>query len=131
MIKWLESYSTGIDKLDEQHKNLFQYSNDLEDGIKSGDISKNTLELALTFLERYAIGHFGQEETCMYKYACPIAQTNVLAHQEFIETYKLYQMKVSKVDDYGNIHRELHHFLETWLRAHICTIDTKLKQCVH
>ena len=42
-----------------------QYCNDLEEGMNGGDFSKKSLEIALMFLERYAIGHFGQEETCM------------------------------------------------------------------
>jgi hemerythrin len=131
MIKWQESYSTGIEKLDEQHKNLFQYCNDLELGIESGDISKSVLELALRFLERYALGHFGQEETCMHKYACPMAKTNHRAHQEFIEKYTFYQTKIKESDDFEVMLKELHRFLESWLKSHICAIDTKLKECVH
>ena len=88
MIKWQESYSTGIAKLDEQHKSLFQYCNNIEEGLALGGISKRTLEHTLVFLERYAQGHFGQEEACMFKYVCPLGEKNKAAHQKFIETYK-------------------------------------------
>lgn len=129
MIHWDESYATGIDKLDKQHQSLFQYANDLEAGVKRGDISKNTLELALKFLERYARSHFGQEEECMYRYACPVAQTNKQAHQDFIRTYSIYQARLTKGEDVYSLLTELHAYIENWLRDHICKIDSQLKGC--
>jgi len=130
MINWKESYSTGIAKLDSQHKSLFQYCNDLEEGLKNKGVSKSSLERDLSFLERYAKGHFGQEETCMYKYACPIAETNKSAHQEFIDKYKIFQQRITDGNDCDGIFKELHVFLENWLTNHIAKIDTKLKPCV-
>ena len=131
MIKWQESYSTGITKLDNQHKNLFQYCNDLELGIKAGDISKSVLELALRFLERYALGHFGQEETCMHQYTCPMSKKNKIAHQKFIQAYKTFEKKIAQGTDSYRTLRHLHTFLEKWLVEHICKIDTHLKACVY
>jgi len=130
MIKWEDSYSTGVAELDKQHRNLFQYCNDLGDGIHSGDISQNVLVQALTFLEKYIEDHFGREETCMHKFACPIAEKNKFAHQKFIESYKNFQRMISENSDSGVILRELHFFLENWLIEHIGGIDVKLKPCV-
>ncbi len=130
MIKWEDAYSTGIIELDKQHRNLFQYCNDLGDGIHSGDISQNVLLQALKFLERYIEVHFGREESCMYKYACPIAEKNKFAHQQFIESFKKFQKMINENSESGVILRELHFFLENWLVEHICRIDVKLKTCV-
>jgi len=130
MIEWRETYSVGIEKLDEQHRNLFQYSNDLESGIKNGAVSKQTLEGALKFLGSYVKGHFSQEEACMFKYACPMAKQNSMAHQKFIEAYKNFQDIIIKDDDHEGTLKQLHHFLETWLVDHICKIDVQLKPCV-
>ena len=130
MIQWDESYSTGVPKLDKQHQSLFQYANDLEAGVKRGDISKNTLELALKFLERYARSHFGQEEDCMNRYACPVAGANREAHQDFIRTYTVYQARLAQGQEPHSILTELHAFIENWLHDHICKIDTQMKGCV-
>ena len=130
MIEWRESYSIGVEKLDEQHKNLFQYSNDLERGINNGAVSKQTLEGALKFLGSYVKGHFGQEEACMYKYACPFAKQNTMAHQKFIEAYKGFQRILTEEGNNEGTLKELHRFLETWLVDHICKIDVQLKTCV-
>jgi hemerythrin len=131
MIEWQDSYSTGIVRLDEQHKTLFLFCNDLEENLKNKTVTKDLLDIELRFLERYAIGHFGQEETCMHKYACPIAKTNKQAHEEFIKKYKDFQKRIISDDAAEEILKELHHFLENWLKNHICKIDSQLKSCVH
>jgi hemerythrin len=131
MIKWQESYSTGIKKLDDQHKSLFDFCNDLEGIIQDGGVSKDILTASLRFLEQYVKVHFGQEETCMFKYACPVADKNKKAHEKFIQAYKDFQSQINEKGDTDGILEKLHHFLEAWLVDHICKIDTQLKSCVH
>ena len=131
MIKWQESYSVGVYLLDEQHKELFGFCNDLEEILRDGDCSKEFLQYGLKFLEKYVKMHFGQEENCMHQYECPMAKNNKLAHQKFIQAYKTYEKRIAQGDDYYKILRQLHRFLEKWLVEHICKIDTHLKPCVY
>ena len=131
MIKWQESYSVGVYVLDEQHRELFNYCNDLEKILKDREVPKDTVEQGLKFLEKYVTSHFGQEEKCMHQYACPMGKKNKLAHQKFIEAYKTFEKKFSQEKDHYQILRQLHDFLETWLVEHICKIDTRLKTCVY
>ncbi len=131
MITWQESYSTGVAELDKQHKQLFQYTNELEDMIKTNAVSKHVLEGAMKYLEKYVSVHFGREETCMFKHQCPIASKNKDAHQKFIEKYHWFAAAVKEQGASDEILLNLHHFLETWLVEHICKIDTQLKPCVH
>ena len=131
MITWEEKYSTGVDELDKQHKNLFQYANDLEDCVNNDILSKETTDRMLLFLDQYIKVHFSREETCMYKYLCPVATKNKEAHQRFIREFKATEAKVKGEKNYGKSLKELHCFLETWLIEHICKIDTQLKPCVH
>jgi hemerythrin len=131
MIKWQDSYSVGIAELDEQHKSLFQFCNDIEDALKDKEISSLLLVSYLGFLKKYVANHFGQEETCMHKYACPIAQTNANAHQNFIRAYGTFEESINKGASSYQTLKELHRFLEDWLVAHICSIDIQLRSCVH
>ena len=131
MIKWKEEYSIGDKKLDEQHKNLFVYCNDLEGILQDGEVTKRQLKLTLRFLELYVKCHFGQEESCMHKYSCPIAATNQQAHEKFIQTYKDFEKKISQENNSYEVLKSLHTFLEKWLVDHICKIDTQLKPCIH
>jgi len=130
MIEWRESYSTGFFNLDEQHKHLFEYCNDLEKGLNRGSASGQMMERALMFLGNYVKYHFGQEETCMHKHECPISNKNKLAHEKFIQAFKTFQRTISEDGDNEGILRGLHHFLESWLVEHICKIDVQIKQCV-
>jgi hemerythrin-like metal-binding protein len=131
MIKWQDSYSVGNDELDEQHKDLFQFCNDLNGILQDRDVSKKMLEGCLEFLGKYVAVHFHREESCMHQYACPVAENNKSAHQKFIQAYDVFLNKFIKGDDSYLILTELHKFLQTWLVEHICKIDVKLKPCIH
>ena len=129
MIIWKETYSTGIAELDKQHQNLFKYTNDLGQLIKDDAVSKHLLDGTLKFLTKYIGAHFGQEETCMHKHHCPMAEKNKEAHQKFIRHFKLIEEKINKNNASDDSVKELHHFLENWLVEHICKIDSQLKPC--
>ena len=131
MITWEERYSTGVEELDKQHKNLFKYTNDLEEFINDNALSKETIDRMLHFMDQYIKVHFNHEETCMHKLHCPIASKNQDAHQKFIQKFRATEGKIRNENASNETLRELHHFLETWLVEHICKIDTQLKPCVH
>ena len=131
MIKWQEAYSVGVDELDAQHKDLFTFSNDLDGILQDRDVSKEMLGGALAFMGKYVSNHFGKEEACMNRFACPIAANNKLAHDQFIQAYRVFEKQIGQQEDGYGLLKELHAFLERWLVDHICTIDTQLKPCVH
>ena len=131
MITWEEKYSTGVAELDKQHKNLFQYTNDLGEFVNNNTVSKQTTDRMMRFLGQYIKVHFNHEETCMYRNLCPVAAKNKDAHQKFIQQFKSTEERIKDEDSSDKALGELHHFLETWLVEHICKIDTQLKTCVH
>lgn len=131
MIVWKEKYSTGVPELDKHHRDLFRYTNDLEEVMNSDAVSKKTVDGIMLLLGQYIKVHFSHEETCMHKYLCPMAAKNKDAHQKFIRKFKAVEKKIGNEGATDTILKELHHFLETWLVEHICKIDTRLKPCVH
>ena len=132
MITWEEKYATGVAELDKQHKNLFKYTNDLEEYLQNNFGSKETTDQMMHFLDQCIKVHFSHEETCMFKHECPVASKNKDAHQKFIKKFRATEEKIKTEESSSDDSlRELHHFLETWLVEHICKIDTQLKPCVH
>lgn len=129
MIKWDESFSTGEEKLDAQHKTLFQFINQLDGDIKA-EKPPSAFEHSLKFLADYAKSHFCYEESCMDSYHCPAAQENKNAHKEFLEFYKSYEVKIKKEGFTPKRIAELHVFIEDWIVRHIRKIDTQLKLCI-
>ena len=130
MIKWDDKYSTGLTSLDEQHKMLFKYLNDLEGTVEEKDVSDTLLSGALDFFENYIKSHFGNEEACMYRYNCPIAQTNKDAHGQFVEFYNNYKICFEKEGPSYALYRDMLDFYEKWLIEHICKIDVQIKSCI-
>ena len=130
MIKWDDAYSTGILILDEQHKKLFQYLNDLEGAIHEKDVGNELMLNVLNFFQYYINIHFGTEESCMHKHHCPVAQANQNAHRRFIEFFDGYKERLSAKAMNRQLLKELLKFSEDWIVEHICKIDVQLKPCV-
>ncbi|MDE2027481.1 MAG: hemerythrin family protein [Candidatus Omnitrophica bacterium] len=129
MILWQESYSTGVAELDKQHKALFQCTNELGKAIEDNALSPRIIDETLIYLKKYIQVHFGHEETCMHRFACPIATKNKEAHEKFIQKFKTLEEKIKSDETKDEPIIELHHFLETWLVDHIGRIDTQIKPC--
>lgn len=130
MIKWDDAYATGLTLIDEQHKNLFQYLNDLESAVTENEVSDALFLDALEYFEKYIKVHFGNEETCMHRYRCPTAQINQKAHQRFILFFNDYKTRLQNQGTDYQLFREMLDFCEQWILQHICKIDTQLKSCV-
>ena len=65
MIQQRDEYSTGLVSLDEQHKQLFQYLNDLESAVVETEVGDVLLSGAFDYFENYIKTHFQNEESCM------------------------------------------------------------------
>ncbi len=61
MITWSDSFSTGIELVDTQHKKLFELLNNVADGYNQGDANEAIIDNALNQLIAYADKHFTEE----------------------------------------------------------------------
>lgn len=125
-IHWDAKFSTGFTRLDDQHKTLFEFTNNLEKQIKE-DISQEAVKKIINFLENYAQSHFIQEEKCMVDKKCSALDRNCAEHHKFLKFVKNIKEKYSQ----NNITREvlilIHTTIEKWMVNHIMRIDTQLK----
>ncbi len=130
MIIWDEkTMGTGVPELDAQHKKLFEKFNEFSEAIAS----KKSMEAAgetLDFLQFYAKWHFGQEEDCMNKYKCPIADQNKKAHAEFLKKFDRFYTEWQIGNMTSKLAGKTYNELEHWLVNHVARTDTQLRQCV-
>lgn len=63
-LKWHQVFSVGEPKLDDQHRRLFAYLNDLHAALQDGRISDQQLEI-LDNLVIYTRYHCASEENCL------------------------------------------------------------------
>ncbi len=87
MIKWSKNYLMGIDKLDEEHKELFRISDQIYNKVmERGDDAKyrlflmnETLEYMLRYFKRHAKG----EEIYMREIGYAGYEFHKMLHDEF------------------------------------------------
>jgi len=129
MVKWLDEYSTGIDRVDEQHKLIFQMAGDFREALDVGKGDK-TYRVLLEFLQWYCEAHFSFEDRCMEEYRCPAAEANRVAHGVFNGLVHDYWRRFEADGFSPTDARELVDMVEGWFLGHIRHVDVQLKESV-
>ena len=129
MITWNKTMSTGVPRLDEQHKMLFQKFNEF-----SAVISKVTAREAagdiLDFLQFYVLWHFKEEEAYMDECQSPAAEENKRAHAEFISRFGQFYTQWQENTMTPQLANDTYLELQNWLVNHIALTDTRLNSHV-
>ena len=84
LVEWNNTFSVGIQKIDEQHKKFFSLLNTLYDAIMQGK-GEVVVGPVLKELQQYVIFHFKSEEFWMELYHYPDMNNHKLEHQEGVQ----------------------------------------------
>ncbi len=124
-MKWQSSFSTGIKKIDEEHKILVEMLNKLESSMYS-DKKDKVLALVLRNLVDYVKFHFKSEEEVMEKIGFPELQRHRKLHKNLVHEVAtiLLDLKHGRAWSVP----ELVGFLQHWLMDHILGEDLKIGQ---
>lgn len=119
-IKWNESYSVGVKKLDGQHQVVVNQLNKVFELFEANSQTDN-LKIVLAELENYAKVHFQTEEELFKKYR----YHDLEAHNQ---EHRLYEHKIEgfiqKFDTSGDaVKVEVLEFLADWWMGHIQGAD--------
>ena len=124
LIEWQDSYSVGVDKLDDDHKRLIDIIKRIDEAEKSG----KSVQWALEELRNYAAYHFKAEEECMKAADYPGIDKHKQEHKAFVEwlasverTYNL------SPDAHFHIAETVNDYLSDWLKHHILVVDMQCK----
>lgn len=128
-ISWDPTMTTGVEALDNQHKQLISWLNDLLDAMSMGR-GRAEIEGLLDKLSGYVVMHFGNEEDCMTKYNCPVAAQNAAAHQAFVATFSGIRDEYERDGATARLVVHVESELMRWLVGHIKGTDTQLRECV-
>ena len=128
-MRWDNSYATGIQRIDDQHKMIFKMAEDFREALEEEE-GEGTYSGLLTSLSAYCRSHFDIEEQCMDEYRCPVAQENREAHVKFLEVLSGFQRHYAASGFDHTDALRLTDIVDQWLADHICRIDIQLKQCV-
>ncbi|MDQ7004476.1 MAG: bacteriohemerythrin [Ghiorsea sp.] len=127
-FQWDDKYSTGNDIIDQQHKQIFAYLDELEDHIENG-ASQEWVETFMSAIGLFTRSHFCFEEMCMRKAKCDVASQNKVQHTKLLAAFSAAQQRFKNEGVTDELLSHLQKFLTSWLVNHIMKIDVHLNDC--
>ena len=124
-IEWTTDLATGVDEIDNQHKELFQRINNLLDACNHGK-GKAEVKKVIWFLEDYVITHFSEEEKYMGKHDYPDYISHKKQHLEFIENFNSLKKQFEAEGPGIHIVVITNNLIVDWLKKHIRVLDKAL-----
>lgn len=117
---WTEAYSVNIAVLDQQHKQLIETVNQLDQALRKGE-GKAALDPVLDKLVEYALVHFAAEESLMQEHDFPGFFTHRTQHEEFRK--KLAEYLESHKAGKPGTPVSLLFFMQEWMKDHLIKTD--------
>ena len=127
MYEMKPEFFTGIELIDNEHRQLFDYANQIYDLLHAEfvpDKYDNIVDI-LGKLRDYTKKHFADEEAYMESIQYKKIFTQKVQHQAFIdELDKLNLDEISEVENQEETIGNLLTFVTDWLIHHILEVDT-------
>ena len=127
-IEWEYKYSTLHDKLDNEHRVLFDTINDLYKAMSVGQGHLLVSDI-LKKLYEYACTHFHNEEEVMREAGYDGLDAQIEQHKFFAG--KLFEFMKDARDGKRILHIDVAVFLKDWITNHILKVDSKLKTIIN
>lgn len=113
-MEWNEKYNIGIDVIDNQHRQILDYINALEQIRHTGD--RNRIKEVLDDLIDYTQSHFTFEENLLDQVGYQYLSSHCALHSMFVKRLTEYRQKF----EMGTaIENDLYRLLSKWLINHI------------
>ncbi|KOF56524.1 MULTISPECIES: bacteriohemerythrin [Clostridium] len=127
MVQWSEEYVIGIEKIDEQHKRLFEIANEAYKLLKDQFLidKYDRIVAIIKELKDYTKYHFQYEEEYMKSIGYRKYLSQKVAHDDFIEKINKFDLK--KIDNsQDEAILNLLEFVVSWIGLHIQKEDTQI-----
>ena len=122
LINWDDSFSVKVVEIDDQHKKLVQFINDLNDAMKQGK-GKEIIGKVLDELINYTAVHFKTEEKYFDQFNYPETITHKLEHSNLVK--KVVEFRTEFQNGRQSMTIDVLNFLVSWLKNHILVEDMK------
>ncbi len=132
-IEWRSELNTGIDKVDEDHRQLITLTNRLINAIEN-DVPKSEILKIFDELEAYTVYHFEREESYMkdhtaLKETAKYIKHHKAQHKYFIDELPKLREKLIATNE-RSVTYDTVEFLLHWLLDHIIKEDLRLRQFI-
>lgn len=112
---WTNQLDIGVEVIDQQHRRIVEYINQLEDALGNG-VSRQELGRLIHDLVDYTVSHFGFEESLQEEAGYPFLKAHKRVHELFTRRVAEFQDRFDKGEE---IAEELNGLLVSWLFNHI------------
>ncbi len=124
-IAWDEDLSTGIDEIDNQHKEIIRRIEEINDKADEG-MSMEEIDELVRFIGGYVFDHFAKEEEHMIKHKYPNYDSHKAEHMGFLKSF-MFLKKMSKEGGVTSmIILAIQHQVVDWLVKHIKSVDKEM-----
>ena len=128
-VKWDDKLLTGINEIDNQHKEIFKRILNLFDACKKGKGREEVINTFI-FLEDYIITHFKAEESILFKYNYPYHISHIAEHKQFISVINELKQDLETHGVTGQFVINTNRKAVQWLLSHICKEDKTLAEFI-
>ncbi|MFH1217328.1 MAG: bacteriohemerythrin [Pseudomonadota bacterium] len=119
-IVFTSEYSVGVANIDEQHKKIMAYINDVHGAVKK-DSSLDQIKKILGEMAKFVVDHFANEEKYFDKFSYPDAKKHKAIHEKLLSQVSEVITKINTGEEVNLI--EVLTFLKNWLQTHILIED--------
>jgi len=119
-VQWDDSLVTGHSMIDDDHRRLFGYIDELHDAMVKG-AGAEAVATVVAQLADYTREHFGREEKMMALGGYAEREAHLAAHRDFIAKVDDFRRRVDQRS--GTVTIEILTFLRDWLLEHIAKVD--------
>ncbi|MEW7976540.1 MAG: bacteriohemerythrin [Candidatus Sedimenticola endophacoides] len=124
-LEWSNSLDTGISVIDEQHKRIVDYINELYDAQQTLD--KRRVGEVIDELVDYTVSHFAFGESLMEQAGYPFLEPHKKVHGLFVKKVTKFVDRFEAGEDVAG---ELLTMLQRWLINHIRNEDEDYTEIV-
>lgn len=114
LMSWTQDLETGITVIDDQHKRIIDFINELDDACHTGNASETNH--VMEGLLNYTVTHFEFEESLQEKAGYPFLKAHQRIHELFMKKVAALRERAAKGED---VAPELLKLLQGWLLNHI------------
>jgi hemerythrin len=126
-VQWDDCYSVGIELLDKQHKDLFDFTNELYTGCRKGETAarEHFIETLHATVD-YVTNHFSTEERMMEKTQYPDTAKHKKEHADFVK--KVMESQKELEEGKRGVAIKFVQFLKDWIVSHIAVCDKTMAE---
>lgn len=125
-VQWTTSLAIGIEKIDDQHKEIFRRLNEFIVSMERGE-GREYIDKMLIFLQDYISAHFGTEEGFMseYNYDEKNFSNHKQEHVQFSQTFAALKKRFDEQGATLFLGLGIQQQVNDWLLNHIAKEDKK------